>query len=71
VRTSGKDFMGMTLSLDNADGQAQNRRTAAAHLHRIAGQIWHLTQRCHRKAVLVALARGRYRRIDDEDAMAV
>ena len=42
-----------------------------AHLHRIAGQIWHLTHRCHRKAVLVALARGRYRRIDDEDAMAV
>jgi hypothetical protein len=42
-----------------------------AHLHRNAGQIWHLTHRCHRQAVLVALARGRYRRIDDEDAMAV
>jgi len=30
-----------------------------ANRHRIAGQVWHITQRCHRREFLLKFARDR------------
>ena len=30
-----------------------------ANRHRVAGQVWHLTERCHRKQLLLKFARDR------------
>ena len=30
-----------------------------ANRHRVAGQVWHITERCHRKQFLLKFARDR------------